>query len=156
MRRSCSQWTPSTSLNDQDLGPERVSVGWWEVASLILCRAECSHLICETAGGRVAEWLCWSCLPHPATNPLELYNNLVLVKMYSTLHLCKYIRNTDIIKFYFIFLRFYLFIFTESGREGEREGEKHPCVVPSHMPLTRDPVCNPGMCPRLGIEPATL
>ena len=31
--------------------------------------------------------------------------------------------------FLFVFKRFYLFIFREQGREGEREGEKHQCVV---------------------------
>ena len=38
------------------------------------------------------------------------------------------------------------FIFRE-GREREREGEKHQCVVASHVPLTGDLACNPGMCP---------
>ena len=32
------------------------------------------------------------------------------------------------------FLRSYLLIFKERGREGEREGEKHQCVVASHAP----------------------
>ena len=32
------------------------------------------------------------------------------------------------------FLRFYLFIFRERRREGEREGEKHQCVVASWAP----------------------
>ena len=36
---------------------------------------------------------------------------------------------------FFFFLRLYLFIFRERGREGEREGEKHQCVVASHAPL---------------------
>ena len=54
------------------------------------------------------------------------------------------------------FIRFYLFIFRERGREGEREGEKHHCVVASHAFPTGDLAHNPGMCPRLGIEPATL
>ena len=40
---------------------------------------------------------------------------------------------------------FYLFIFRER-REGEREGEKHQCVVASHAPLTGDLARNPGMC----------
>ena len=31
---------------------------------------------------------------------------------------------------------FYLFIFRERGREGEREGEKHQCVVASLAPPT--------------------
>ena len=45
------------------------------------------------------------------------------------------------------FLRFYFFIFRERRREGEREGEKHPCVVASHAPPAGDLACNPGMCP---------
>ena len=48
---------------------------------------------------------------------------------------------------YFIFLRFYLFIFREREREGEREGEKHQCVVASHLAPTGDLAHNPGMCP---------
>ena len=33
----------------------------------------------------------------------------------------------------------YLFILWQRGREGEREGEKHPCVVASRVPPTREP-----------------
>ena len=47
-----------------------------------------------------------------------------------------------------IFLkRFYLFVFREKGREGEREGEKHQGVAVSHTPPTGDMAHNPGMCP---------
>ena len=42
---------------------------------------------------------------------------------------------------------FYLIIFRERGREGEREEETHPCVVASHAPHTGDLACDPGMCP---------
>ena len=42
--------------------------------------------------------------------------------------------------------RFYLFIFRDEGREGEREGEKHQCVVASFSPPTGDLFHNPGMC----------
>ena len=31
--------------------------------------------------------------------------------------------------------------------EGEREGEKHQCVVASHTPPTGDLAHSPGMCP---------
>ena len=48
---------------------------------------------------------------------------------------------------YTFFKRFYLFIFRESGKEEEREEEKHQCVVASCEPPTRDLACNPGMCP---------
>ena len=36
---------------------------------------------------------------------------------------------------FFFFLRFYLFIFREWGREGEREGEKHHVWLPLEQPL---------------------
>ena len=39
------------------------------------------------------------------------------------------------------------FIFRERGREGEREGEKHQCVVASCVPPTRDVAGNLDMCP---------
>ena len=54
------------------------------------------------------------------------------------------------------FTRFYLFYFLERGWEGERRGEKHQCVVASHVPPTGNLACNQGMCPRLGIEPVTF
>ena len=49
--------------------------------------------------------------------------------------------------FFFFFFNLYLFIFRERGREGEREGEKHQCVVASRTPPTGDLAHNPGMCP---------
>ena len=45
------------------------------------------------------------------------------------------------------FFNICVFIFRERGREGEREGEKHWCVVASRAPLIGDQACNPGMCP---------
>ena len=45
------------------------------------------------------------------------------------------------------FLRFYLFIFRQRGREGQREEEKYQCVVASHVPHTGDLAGNPGMWP---------
>ena len=35
------------------------------------------------------------------------------------------------------------FIFRQRGREGEKEGEKHQCVVASRTPPTGDLACNP-------------
>ena len=59
------------------------------------------------------------------------------------------------------FFWFYLFIFREKGREGEREGEKYQCVVASHVAPTGDLAHNPGMCPDwelnrqpFGLQPA--
>ena len=39
------------------------------------------------------------------------------------------------------------FIFIERGREREKEGDKHQCVVESHMAPTGDLDDNPDMCP---------
>ena len=40
------------------------------------------------------------------------------------------------------------YLFLERGEGGvEREGEKHQCVVASHVPLPGDLACNPGPCP---------
>ena len=41
----------------------------------------------------------------------------------------------------------FIYLFLERGREGEREGEKHQCVVASCMAPTGDLTRNPGMCP---------
>ena len=78
----------------------------------------------------------------------------------------RYKENVCYSKFYFLFIllnihiwppsvprtiqtlyKYYLCIFREIGREGEREEEKHQCVVASHAPPTGDLACNPGMCP---------
>ena len=60
--------------------------------------------------------------------------------------------------FIYLFIRFYLFIFRERRREGEREGKKHQCVVASRVSLTRDQACIPGMCPNreLNQQPLAL
>ena len=44
------------------------------------------------------------------------------------------------------FKRFYLFRFRDRGREGARNGEKHPSVACQALP-TGDLAHNPGMCP---------
>ena len=46
-----------------------------------------------------------------------------------------------------VFKKIYLSIFSERGRKGEREGEKHQCVVASHVPAAEDLAHNPSMCP---------
>ena len=42
---------------------------------------------------------------------------------------------------------FYVFIFRERESEGEREEEKHHCVVASRAPPAGDLAYNPGMFP---------
>ena len=58
--------------------------------------------------------------------------------------------------FLFLLDFIYLFIFRERGREGEREGEKHLCVVASYTPHTWGPGPQPRHVPWLGIKPTTL
>ena len=55
----------------------------------------------------------------------------------------------------FFFFKILFICFLERGREGEK-GEEHQCVAASHASPTGALACTPGMCPRLGIKPATL
>ena len=48
---------------------------------------------------------------------------------------------------YLFIYKLYLFIFRGRGREGDRQGEKHQCVVASRMLPTGDWAGNAGMCP---------
>ena len=41
----------------------------------------------------------------------------------------------------------FIYLFRDRGRDGEREGEKHQCVVASHVSPPRDLALNPGTCP---------
>ena len=41
----------------------------------------------------------------------------------------------------------FIYLFLDRGREGEREEEKHQCVVAFCSPPTGDLACNPGMYP---------
>ena len=46
--------------------------------------------------------------------------------------------------FFLLLLKRFIYLFLEmGGREGEREGEKHPCVVASHASPTGDLACTP-------------
>ena len=68
------------------------------------------------------------------------------------MHLSSFFKITEILRAFIIFLkRVYLF-FRERGREGEREGGRHQCVVASPEAPTGDLAHNPGMRPSLAIE----
>ena len=59
-------------------------------------------------------------------------------------------KRNNVYVFFKIFVKkdLHLFIFfREMGREREREGEKHQCVVAPHMPPTGDLAHNAGMYP---------
>ena len=57
------------------------------------------------------------------------------------------IKVPQLVKTVFLFIFFKDLFILDRGREGEREGEKHQCVVASHVPPTGDLAQNPGMCP---------
>ena len=58
--------------------------------------------------------------------------------------------------FFFFFLRFLFIYFKQRRREGEKEGEKHQCVVASCTSPCGGPGLQPSHVPWLGIELATL
>ena len=68
-------------------------------------------------------------------------------KNVNSYYICVVGLRIKIISFLYLLLIFYLFIFREKGREGEREGEKHQYVVASHTPPNGDLAYYPGMCP---------
>ena len=55
--------------------------------------------------------------------------------------------SKNVFLFHSFFKKDFVYLFLEKGREGERKGEKHQCVVASHTPPTGDLASNPGMCP---------
>ena len=61
------------------------------------------------------------------------------------------VRETSIPLIYafigWFFFKDFIYLFLERGREGEREEEKHQCVITFHVPPTGDLARNPGMCP---------
>ena len=91
-------------------------------------------------------------MPQPCPDlhrgPPTLQEIRCLVFSNSTIHLfgggktlILYLVISSVVELFF--LMFLKFIF----REGERQGEKHHCVVASHTSLTGDLAHNPGMCP---------
>ena len=52
----------------------------------------------------------------------------------------KSVENLNSINIFYLnfFLKILFVYFRQSGREGEREGERHQCVVASHAPSTGD------------------
>ena len=65
-----------------------------------------------------------------------------------------YKREIDYLLFNLNFLKKILCIFIQKERQGEREGDKHQCVVDSHVPPTGNLAFNPGS--GLGIKPVAL
>ena len=83
---------------------------------------------------------------------LKIGFNISFIKSINALRKKLFYMFIDfILVFYF---RFYLFIFREG--KGGREGEKHHCVVASHVPPTGGPGLLPRHAPWLGIQPASL
>ena len=110
----------------------------------------------------VAEWY-WSLQYH--YNWISLFVFLISIRFcitYSdTLFLVTYLfnivvsswRTDSFLKKYFIYLFIY---FRERGREGEREGEKHQCVVASHTSPHWGLSPQPRRVPWPGIELVTF
>ena len=46
-----------------------------------------------------------------------------------------------------MYFKYFIYLYLERGREGERGGEKHQRVAASQVPPTGDLAHNPGMCP---------
>ena len=75
---------------------------------------------------------------HGAETNRDFYTHVIqLLRNFSILLMMVFFSYTDLFSFIsFIFLNI-LFIFRERGKEREREGEKHQCVLPFARPLLR-------------------
>ena len=85
----------------------------------------------------------------------------VFLNLTFLLQQCHFFYSSLLIKFFkecLLSLFFFkiLFISRERGKEGDREGEKHQCVVASHMSHTGEPGLQPRHVPWLGIEPSAF
>ena len=85
----------------------------------------------------------WSILQQEMSSMKLCKSLLTCLISYSTffIHCTNYFLH-----FSCIFFKDFI-IFRERGREGEKEGESHQCVVASCTPHTGDLAHNPGMCP---------
>ena len=84
---------------------------------------------------------------HSWNNKAQYAKNIVYFLPYSVLKWLH--KNSPVL------LSFYLFIFRERGREGERKVEKHQCVVASRATHTGGLAHIPA-CALIGIQPVTF
>ena len=81
----------------------------------------------------------------------KLFNNffmLIYINILRERDLEQHSRELCLFLTYWFF-KDLIYLFLERKREGKRDREKYQCLLASCTPH------NPGMCPRLGIEPAT-
>ena len=99
---------------------------------------------------------CLSCAPHwgPGLQPMHMpwsgnrtRDPLVRRPVLNPLSQTRQGNLTIFLKYLFILIIFkdFIYLFLERGREGEREGEKHHCMVASCTPPAGDLARNPGM-----------
>ena len=74
----------------------------------------------------------------------NITNKYRTTAQYSHFHV---ISTTHLERYVAFQMVFYVFIFRERESEGEREEEKHHCVVASRAPPAGDLAYNPGMFP---------
>ena len=109
-----------------------------------ICSMPCSSSLCPRLLDHPT-FAAWLCAAHFLALPIwhKIHSNCTL-SFYPCFSYLAFFFSSGFGIFIFIY---YLFIFRERGREGEREGEKHQCVVASRMLQTGDLAYNPGMCP---------
>ena len=90
----------------------------------------------------------------PCTHLFSVFSFLMISFVPRDFKYHLYAENPQfLIYIFFYFFNIYLFIFRQRGREEERKGEKHQCLVVSHMPHVWGPGLQPRHVPQLGIKP---
>ena len=93
-------------------------------------------------------------------NSLYLYPNPPIVYIlshltyshYTFIYICIFSESLEsdvetLSHFAIFFKKDFIYLFLRRGKEGERKGEKHQCVLASHVSPTGDLALNLGMCP---------
>ena len=153
MPRSCVKILDTVVLES----PDQLLVLTLSVTHLLIAACTCSTFpgavlvagLPECGSLSTDSWLSWKYLCHNficaaliASSPKAFW----VIRIVSVEECSSLMQNLMLIRHSTHFLkRFYLFIFREKGREGERE--KYQCVIASRMSPTGDLACNPGMCP---------
>ena len=109
-------------------------------------------MLCGKSGGKSSDWESYGSPPAECMHPQMLAVTPALLNARQS-HLAfapsicwKQEEGSKSQPFFFLFKKIFLFIYFQGGRQGEREGEKHQCVVASLMPPTGDLARNSGMC----------